>query len=165
MFNSISDTIKIPLSQEKFTIISAIDADLAQRKWYAALYGKFYAVREDQKRTTKMHRLIMERILGRPLAKNEIVDHIDNDSLNNRRDNLRIANQAQNCQNRKRHSNNKSGYKGVYKDKRTKSRPWQARITVAKKTIRLGSFSTAEEAYAAYCEAAIKYFGEFARLK
>lgn len=48
------------------------------------------------------------------------VDHCDGDSLNNRKENLRICTHQQNMMNRKRHKNNKSGVKGVYFDQSKK---------------------------------------------
>jgi hypothetical protein len=36
------------------------------------------------------HRLVMERILGRPLARNEVVHHIDGNKQNNLPENLRV---------------------------------------------------------------------------
>lgn len=79
-----------------------------------------------------------------------------------RRDNLRFANVSQNIRNSKKYSNNSSGYKGVSYDQA--SRKWRARIMVNGKSKHLGFFNTREEAYAAYCKAAVFYFGEFARL-
>lgn len=107
------------------------------------------------------HRLIWVWMTGKWPASE--VDHIDMDCANNRWNNLREATPAQNHQNKKRMSNNTSGYKGVHFDKRR--RIWISYIKVAKKRISLGDFNSAEEAYAAYCYAAKKHFGTFARLK
>src|ERR1043165_3940616 len=97
-------------------------------------------------------------MIGRPLEKHELVDHIDGNGLNNRRSNLRLATYAQSSMNRGRNIKNSSGYKGVD----LKDGKWRAEIQVSRKKVYLGRFSTPEEAYAAYCEAAKKYHGEFA---
>lgn len=92
------------------------------------------------------------------------VDHINGDSADNSLKNLRVANRTQNTINRKRHKNNKCGYKGVYFDaSRIRSKPWRARIVVNKKQYTIGMFSTPEEAHEAYKKAALKHFGEFSR--
>jgi len=66
----------------------------------------------------KLHRLIMSRILGRPLQKKEYIDHINGNGLDNRRDNLRIATQSQNIANSKKaRGKYSSKYKGVYHDR------------------------------------------------
>lgn len=90
----------------------------------------------------------------------ELIDHINGDPLDNRIANLRVATKAQNGANRGMNKNNKSGYKGVAYGKR--DRRWGAYITVAGKSIGLGSYDTAEDAHAAYARAASRYFGEFA---
>lgn len=91
----------------------------------------------------------------------EIIDHIDGNPSNNRISNLRVATHAQNISNSGLRPNNTSGYKGVSKDRST---GYRATIVKNGKQFHLGSFATKEEAYAAYCKAAKKLHGEFARL-
>ncbi len=58
-----------------------------------------------------LHRLICERMLGRPLTRAEVVDHIDHNPLNNQRDNLRVCSQGQNILNQvKRYNSLQKGY-------------------------------------------------------
>ncbi len=90
-----------------------------------------------------------------------IVDHINGDTLDNRRANLRVCTMAQNVRNRKKPRTNTSGYKGVHWMPRHKK--WMAKITCAGKHIFLGLFDDPAEAHAAYCAAAKKYHGDFAR--
>lgn len=89
------------------------------------------------------------------------VDHIDGDPTNNVRSNLRLCTHAENMRNRKIHSNNRSGYKGVYFG----GTLWRAQIRANGKTYRLGYHKTPEDAYAAYQKAAAELHGEFARMK
>jgi hypothetical protein len=91
------------------------------------------------------------------------IDHKDNNRTNNSWDNLREATKSQNQSNAAVRKDNKSGFKGVTWDRR--SNKWRAAIRFNKKRFSLGGYDTAEEAYAAYCAAATKYHGEFARLK
>ena len=92
----------------------------------------------------------------------ERIDHIDGDSLNNRISNLRLASNSQNCQNSKRRSDNKSGYKGVSWDKINNK--WVARIRIPGGGYKnLGRFICPMEAHQAYCAEAKALFGVFAR--
>jgi hypothetical protein len=89
-----------------------------------------------------------------------LVDHRDGDRSNNRWDNLRRATPSQNSANRRRHRNNKCGFKGVT---RAVSGRWCASIHKNGRSRHLGTFSTPEEAHAAYMAAARRLFGEYAR--
>lgn len=89
------------------------------------------------------------------------IDHVDNDRLNNRIGNLREATSFENMRNRGAQNNNSSGHKGVHWNSGAKA--FCAQICFEGRRVYLGLFSTAEDAHAAYCEAAKKYHGEFAR--
>lgn len=163
--NSTLETITIQLTKGQQTIISAIDADLTQHKWTASAIHDigFRAVRKSprpERVTILLHRVILERIVGRPLSKTEVTDHIDGNPLNNCRENLRIATNAQNGQNRGKARSNTSGFKGVYWHSRDGK--WVAKINAYGKRKHLGGFTTPEAAYEAYCTAARELHGEFA---
>lgn len=88
------------------------------------------------------------------------IDHIDGVGTNNRWSNLRLATKAQNAWNAPRPVTNTSGYKGVRKARNGR---FTAFIYTAGKHIWLGSFSTAEDAHAAYVKAATERSSEFVR--
>lgn len=161
---SFDDTsIRIPLTQGKHAIVDFADADLMYQRWSCSTYG--YAIRgksRPEKGMYWMHRVILERMLNRPLEANEVCDHINNQTFDNRRCNLRLASTAENVRNSRMGKNNMSGYKGVHFHKGGKL--WRAQITVNRKVFSLGYFKTPEAAALAYNEAASKYYGEFAKL-
>ena len=90
-----------------------------------------------------------------------LIDHVNGVRHDNRIKNLRLATNAENTRNQKLHPLNTSGYKGVSYIKR--SGKWDARIKKDYVQHCLGVYDTKEEAYAAYCEAAHRLHGEFAR--
>jgi hypothetical protein len=100
------------------------------------------------------HQVIWLLVYGRPCPR---IDHRDGDPTNNRLSNLRPASASQNGANAGAKT---SGYKGVWW---TAGR-WRAGIKVKRKAIHLGYFDTPEAAAQAYDEAALRHFGEFAKL-
>ena len=89
-----------------------------------------------------------------------IIDHIDQDGLNNKIDNLRLSTVSLNLANRGKQRNNTSGYKGVHLH--TRNGKWRAQIKVKGKVIKLGYFVDIQDAAMAYRAAAIFYFGDHA---
>lgn len=72
------------------------------------------------------------------------IDHIDHDGLNNRIENLREVSNADNCRNRRRRKDNRSGFTGVTFCGSTKK--WKAEIRVDGKSQYLGVFNSVTEA-------------------
>ena len=107
-----------------------------------------------------MHRVVLQRVVGRPLTRDDIVDHINHNGLDNRRPNLRLATRSQNAANLGPYANNTSGYKGVDFNRGK----WRARIREGGVRYFLGYFETAEDAARAYDTKAHELFGEFASL-
>lgn len=93
------------------------------------------------------------------------IDHIDGNTMNNRKSNLQICTNQQNQLKKKMQSNNTSGYRGVtwYVNPGKTSR-WMAQIYFNHKRHHIGYFDSKEEAALAYNEKAKEFFGDFAVL-
>lgn len=166
MVDSTPKTTTIQLTRGFEAIVNECDADLANFKWFAqsTSHGNFYAARRDYQisgsKFLLMHRVVLERALGRVLLSSEHVDHKDRNEFNNTRDNLRLATRSQNAANARLPINSTTGYRGVSYLKNNNK--WVSLIKVNQKSINLGSFDTSQDAAIAYNHAAVKYFGEFA---
>ncbi len=151
----------IDLNQGQQTIIDDEDWDKVNHiNWCAdkdtANPGKYY-VRGLNKATNKKVRL--HRYLSNA-PKGMEVDHINGNTLDNRKCNLRICTKSQNQMNRGKTKKNKSGYKGV--SWCTSCNGWKAYLWTGEKNLYLGLFSFKKEAALAYNRASIKHHGEFA---
>lgn len=84
------------------------------------------------------------------------IDHINGDRSDNRFDNLRLAKgHGEQAQNRKKRTDNSSGFVGV--NWRKRERKWHARICVKGVRHELGFFDTPEEANKVYVKAKIRF--------
>jgi len=164
-----SESKKIKLTNGYFAIVDASDyykyPEISTRKWRVVIgpTGKVYASRcfangGNHGRPMLMHRFLM----GNPVGFE--IDHINGDSLDNRRRNLRMCTHAQNGMNRKIGKNNTSGYKGVVFDKKAKKNKWCVKLKLNGQSKCVGKCFTKEEAARLYNEFAIKNWGEFAKL-
>lgn len=112
-----------------------------------------YAIPDGRKTTLRMHRLIMQPTPA------QVVDHVNGNTLDNRRSNLRVTDTMHNLRRQKVRKNNTSGFKGVQK----KRNRFLALICDNYKHISLGHYDTALEAAKIYDAEALKRFGEFAK--
>lgn len=120
--------------------------------WYII---KGYLVTSINNHTTGMHRIIVDA------PKDKFVDHINHDTHDNRKSNLRICTPFQNIANSQINKKNKLGVKGVYE--RPNGR-YTAYISENGKKHWLGTYDTIKEAADIYDAKAKEYFGEFAYL-
>lgn len=152
---------EIPLTQGKVAIVDDEDYEaMAKHKWclYDNRRGHQYAVRftrVPKKRLVRMHRVI----LGEP--EELVVDHINGDGLDNRRQNLRVCTRTENIRNSKSQGGAVPQFKGVT---RAPNGGFRAMIMANRRSEALGTFNTAEDAARAYDAAAIRLHGDFARL-
>jgi hypothetical protein len=154
---------EIKLTKGYVAIVDDEDYErLNKYKWRAETTGRFiknvYAVRTDYrggKHTRRLHMYIV--------VSTEDIDHRNNNTLDNRRSNLRATTRIGNNTNqRKTGKKTTSKYKGV--SFCTTRGLWASGIRSNNKSKTLGYFSQEIDAAKAYNAAALKYFGEFARL-
>lgn len=147
----------IELTQGYRTLVDDEDyEELSKHKWYARLSGEdHYAARniniDGAPATLYMHRHILGMTSGNPLR----VDHINCNTLDNRRENLRPVTHAQNLQNRKGATRaSKTGVRGVVFD-RGKFVAYVQRGRIHRY---LGRFKTLDEASQAAADARAALF-------
>ncbi|HEY1248826.1 MAG TPA: HNH endonuclease [Nitrososphaera sp.] len=149
--------VEIPLTQGKVAFVDDDDLDLVDGyKWYAqrTAEGRWYAATMIRGYVVLMHRLLMNAQDGIE------VDHINGNTLDNRRENMRFATRSQNMQNARKRKGTTSKYKGVSWQRGK----WIVQIQINGKCSYLGRYSDEEEAARVYDEAAKEAFGEFASL-
>lgn len=151
--------LELPLSKGRVAIIDDSDfvGVVAATKWHWVQGGKgtsgyatAFAKVNGRRKSLWLHKVIV----GCPEGFE--VDHKNGDSLDNRRENLRICTRQQNVWNRR---GSRPGFKGVFRH----GRKYRAKIMINRQTLDLGGYLTPIEAARAYDRAAIQHFGEFAR--
>ena len=153
------DLVYIKLSNGDVAVCSGCDYDklLTQEKWSIDSKGyPYFTDYSNGKKTVKLHNFIYENI-----PKEYVVDHVNGNTLDNRRENLRLATSSENNANRKSKGGT-SLYKGVSKDNSRDK--WISSIQVNHKTKHIGRFDDEIDAAKAYDMACYKYYGEFAKL-
>lgn len=151
----------IPLTQGQVALVDDEDYEaLSKFKWYANIQRKGrgeqrYAVRNAHKPEGRgqvyMHRQILPGVTQ--------IDHRYGNGLNNQRENLRPSTPSQNIANQKKtYRNRTSKYKGVHLH--TQLKKWSVQVNHK----HVGLFVDEEDAARAYDRAALKVYGEFARL-
>jgi len=136
------------------TFIDLEDFERVRKLKWGLSGGKGYSYAVNEKTRCPLHRFLMKT--------KKMVDHIDRNTLNNRKANLRICDKSTNAQNGKMHKDNKSKYKGVCFSKGMKKYVAQIKRKDSSNEV-IGYFSSAKEAAKAYDKAAIAHFGKFAR--
>lgn len=151
VINRKGQSFDILVDDEDFAFVS-------QASWYCTKNGNNYYAANDSffGKKTYMHRLVSNASKGKD------VDHINGNSLDNRKQNLRICTRQQNICNAKKGVDCTSQYIGVSWDKSRNL--WRVAIMFSRRSIYLGRFKIERDAATAYNEAAAKLFGEFARL-
>ena len=139
-------TIEISLTQGQIALIDDEDYErVSAYKWCASWYPhicSWYACRSHiGGQEPYLHRLIMD-------AKPDEQIGFFGSTLDCQKENLIVYGGANGLQVT---PNNTSGYKGVTWNKEAKK--WRAQVWLNGKSIHLGTYATAEEAYAAYCRA------------
>lgn len=152
---------EIPLTQGHVALVDDADFEAVNAfKWGSqkrgrCLYGARTVYKDDGSRTTLyLHQFLMGTMAGK-------VDHKDGNGLNNQRYNLRPATDTQNKQAfQHKRKNTFSCYRGV--SCYARGDKFEAKISVNKKTLHLGTFTNETDAALAYDAAAREFFGEFA---
>ena len=148
------------LTPEYLRTVLAYEPETGEFRWKAHNRNGVMAGTVDQRgylRITvlahgfKAHRLAFALVTGAFPPSNLHVDHLNGDKLDNRLCNLRICTAKQNQENSRIPKHSTTRLKGV---SRSGTR-FRAAICHDRKQIHLGCFSSAEEAHAAYCEAAV----------
>jgi hypothetical protein len=122
------------------------------RSWYARRYEQV----DGKQRPIFMHREIMKA------GKGTCVDHRNKDGMDNQKENLRFGTVAQSQYGRRLNKNSSTGYKGVFWN--TRKSKYYAQIYKSGRRTSLGAYHNPIDAAKAYNQAALLYFGEYARL-
>lgn len=162
-FQTFGDTTAIFLRYKDEPIVTLISTEDLQR--VSSIAGRWYAMDVGKEKGEKIYvgtkvggiTVYLHQVIAMNPPKT-VVDHMNHNTLDNRRENLRIVSYAVNGQNRRgaQRNNVNSGYRNVY---RSSSGKWFVRLQCEGETIHVGTFSDVEEANRHAIKAREKYFG------
>jgi hypothetical protein len=149
---------KIKLGKtNKETLISDGDySNVVKYKWSMCRAGKGYARAWIDGKDVYLHHFLVGKI------KNKEIDHVNGNTLDNRRKNLRFCNRSQNQMNRSKSANKSSIYKGV--DLNKFCNKWRARVRKNGRYVYEERFNSEVDAARAYNNAALIFYGKYANL-
>jgi hypothetical protein len=157
---------RIRMAQPIYAIVDPDDYErLSKYEWEArrTRNSPFYAARQALNPQTRKYKLIFMHREIIEIGDGLFADHINHNTVDNRKANLRPATRTQNNRNRRKFNlPTKSRYKGVYWKPHIKK--WVAQISVDRKIIHLGCFKSQKAAAKAYDRAAKELHGQFACL-
>ena len=120
-------------------IFSEDDADLRDIWWWIGGKQKYHVSHIGRYgKTVRAHRIVAKRISGRDLTKYDIVDHVNGDTSDNRRENIRVVDRFGNAQNR----HDCGGFRGAYRS----GKKWMGMVFHKKKFHYLGMFEDRHDA-------------------
>ena len=146
-------------NEHPYALVSDEDYDQVRRyKWKTFMSGRsVYAKAKTDQGTRYMHRYVKHQELAASDLAYPVVDHLNNDTLDNRRDNLKVCTQAANIQRQRLRRTNTTGHRGVT---RLRNGRYRAAIGYNYKDIHLGCYATVEEAGAVWCAKARELYGD-----
>lgn len=151
-------TRHLPVRGASYLIVDAEDAEWASKMSWCITDTGYAVSRLPKGNVGHLHRLIGHIMAGRQLTRNEVVDHIDHDKTNCKRNNLRICTIQDNNKNLIKRSDSNNLYKGI---KKVAGR-WGSRINIDGVRIWIGTQGSPKEAAWMYDQYAVQLFGEFA---
>lgn len=166
ILNLMSLTVIIPTTQDQVAIVDIFDYNLVSQHKWRAIYDKhtggYYAYAHELKSDGKHSSLTMHRLVTNA-KKDDVIDHKNGITMDNRGSNLRKTDNSGNMRNRGLFSSNTSGTSGV--SFHTSNGTWNASYRKNGKLVHIGSYKTKEEAVAARLAAVELEYGEFLRVQ
>lgn len=154
-FSKCADGVVCTVKSGKTFLIDEDDLDFVKQYRWSVDKDGYVRGGKGKERNLKLHRVLLN------VQKGQVVDHINGNPSDCRKNNLRITTQHNNTFNAKLPKSSTTGYKGVCFDKSRNK--YMAHIHPNGRMIFLGYFDDVIEAAHAYDEAASLYFGEYAR--
>ena len=151
----------ITLTKGYEAVIDASNASMVKDKnWFAQVNkpgARVYAFCGDYSGPKPKKVLLHRAVMGAPAGLD--VDHINHNTLDNRKANLRLATRSDNMANRAGlDANNTLGFRGI---NRTPNGRFTAKIKCRGQKLHIGTYDTAAAAAAAFTSKAKELFGEF----